>query len=137
MPESHVKDQPDRGGTEEYEGHYRSLLAAMKDGFSLNEVICDSAGLPYDFRILDVNPAFERLFNLKKEMLVGRTYRQLAGKADPILIERARSPPRVYLYCPGSMRSLGNRSFPSHAIGAAMPYGIYDHKRNDGVVNIG
>lgn len=87
MPESHVEDLSS-GGAEECLDRYRSLLAAMKDGFSLNEVICDPAGQPYDFRILDVNPAFESMFNLKKEMLVGRNYRQLAGVVDPILIER-------------------------------------------------
>jgi len=27
--------------------------------------------------------------------------------------------------------------FPSKAIGTAIPYGVYDLKRNDGVVNIG
>lgn len=87
MPESHVKDLFS-GGADEGLDRYRSLLAAMKDGFTLNEVICDPSGQPYDFRILDVNPAFEKLFNLKKEALVGRTYRQLAGKADPLFIEQ-------------------------------------------------
>jgi|GEM_PF-2019543 len=67
MPESHVKDLSSEGA-EGYLDHYRSLLAAMKDGFSLNEIICDPAGRPYDFRILDVNPAF--------------------AKPDPLLIER-------------------------------------------------
>lgn len=60
----------------------------MNDGFSLNEIICDPPGQPSDFRILDVNPAFERLMGFKKEHLVGRTYRQLAGVIDPLLIER-------------------------------------------------
>lgn len=87
MSESHREDLP-AGGEEWCEGHYCSLLAAMRDGFSLNEVMCDPSGRPSDFRILDVNPAFERLFNLKKEMLVGMTYRQLAAKADHALIER-------------------------------------------------
>ena len=87
MPESH-DGCLSAGGSEEYEGRYRTLLAAIKDGFSLNEVICDPPGRPYDFRILDVNPAFERLMGFKKEHLVGRTYRQLAGAVDPILIER-------------------------------------------------
>ena len=27
--------------------------------------------------------------------------------------------------------------FPSLAIGAAIPYGVYDTKRNDGLVNVG
>lgn len=87
MPESPLEDLP-VGGRERCEDHYRSLLAAMRDGFSLNEVICDPPGQPSDFRILDVNPAFERMFNLKKENLVGRSYRQLTAKADPALIER-------------------------------------------------
>ena len=86
MPESHVRDPSDGG--EECEVHYRSLLSAMNDGFSLNEIICDPLGLPSDFRILDVNPALERLMGFKKEHLIGRTYRQLAGAVDPILIER-------------------------------------------------
>lgn len=87
MPESPVDDQDD-GRSGVCEGFYRSLLAAMRDGFTLNELICDPPGQPYDFRILDVNPGFERMFNLKKEMLIGRTYRQVAAKADVTLIER-------------------------------------------------
>ncbi len=54
------------------EQKYRTLYAAMKEGVSLNELVHDAAGCPVDFRIIDVNPAYESIFNLPRQAVLGR-----------------------------------------------------------------
>jgi PAS domain S-box-containing protein len=61
------------------EAHYRNLFENMTEGFALHEIICDEHGRPYDYRFLEVNPAYERLTGLKREATLG----QLASKALP------------------------------------------------------
>lgn len=62
---------------QESEERYRSLFAAMTEGFAIHEIILDDSGEPCDYRFLDINPAFERLTGLKREAVVGRTYRTI------------------------------------------------------------
>jgi len=45
----------------------------MLDGFALHEIICDAEGNPADYRFLAVNPAFERMTNMKGNDILGRT----------------------------------------------------------------
>lgn len=56
---------------EESERKYRELFDEMIDGFSYNEVICDSNGNPVDYVTLEVNNAFEKILNLKGESILG------------------------------------------------------------------
>ncbi len=62
---------------EESEAQYRSLFEGMTEGFAIHEIICAENGEPFDYRFLDVNPAFEQLTGLKREDIVGKTYRQV------------------------------------------------------------
>jgi len=55
------------------ERNYQTLFREMLDGFALHEIILDEAGEPVDYRFLAVNPAFERMTDLKAEAIVGRT----------------------------------------------------------------
>ncbi|MFX1267601.1 MAG: PAS domain S-box protein, partial [Promethearchaeota archaeon] len=57
----------------ESEGKYRSLFENMTSGFAYHEVIVDHKNKPIDYRYIEVNPAFERLTNMKKEDLIGKT----------------------------------------------------------------
>lgn len=58
------------------EERYRSLFNSMNEGFALHEIILDENGNPYDYRFLDINPAFERLTGLKREDVIGKTHNQ-------------------------------------------------------------
>jgi len=71
----------------ESEEKYRNLFNSMTEGFALHEIICDAEGKPYDYRFLDVNPAFERLTGLKREEAIARTERRLFPDDDPKRIE--------------------------------------------------
>ncbi len=55
------------------ERKYRSLFNTMYEGFALLEMIYDENHRPYDFRYIDVNPAFERIYGLTRLQVVGRT----------------------------------------------------------------
>jgi PAS domain S-box-containing protein len=60
---------------QESEQHYRSLFESMEEGFVLLEILPDTQGHPYDYRILEVNPAFERMTGLRREQMAGQTMR--------------------------------------------------------------
>ena len=57
--------------------HYRSLFQSMNEGFAIHEIICDETGKPLDYRFLDANPAFEKLTGLRREEILGKTYREV------------------------------------------------------------
>lgn len=52
---------------------YRSLFNSMHEGFALLEIIYDQNHSPYDFIYIDVNPAFERIYGLTRQQVVGRS----------------------------------------------------------------
>jgi PAS domain S-box-containing protein len=71
------------------EVRFRSLFERMVEGFALHEIACDEHGAPCDYRFLEINPAFERLTGLKREMVIGKwksEIPQLAGD-DPNWID--------------------------------------------------
>ena len=55
------------------ESNYRLLFDKMQDGFALHEMLFDDKGVPYDYKFLKVNDAFEKLTGLKAEDLINRT----------------------------------------------------------------
>ena len=59
------------------EERYRSLFNSMNEGFALHEIILDENDMPYDYRFLDINPAFERLTGLKREDVIGKTHNEV------------------------------------------------------------
>jgi PAS domain S-box-containing protein len=65
----------------------RYLIDEMIDGFALHEIIVDDAGRPVDYRFLDVNPAFERLTGLKRDLVIGKTVREVLPNIESSCIE--------------------------------------------------
>jgi len=55
------------------EKSYQDIFNGMINGFALNEIICDESGNPIDYRFIDVNPAFEKLIGLSRDLVVGNT----------------------------------------------------------------
>lgn len=70
------------------ERRYRGLFESMVEAFSLHEILYDKAGRAVDYRILEVNPAFERLTGMRRDQVIGRRIRELAPGLDPAWIER-------------------------------------------------
>lgn len=59
------------------EARYRNLFENMVDGYALQEILFDEKGKPYDFRYLEINPAFERILGLSREQVIGKTVLQV------------------------------------------------------------
>jgi PAS domain S-box-containing protein len=62
------------------EQRYRTVLDSIDVGFCIIEMIYDAQGDPWDYRILEVNPAFVQHTGLKDA--VGRTIRELVPTHD-------------------------------------------------------
>jgi len=56
----------------ESEAKYRMLFNTMIEGFSLNELIFDDKNQPVSYKLIDVNPAFEKLTGLHAADILGR-----------------------------------------------------------------
>jgi len=69
------------------EQKYRLLFENMMSGFALHEMLYDKDGKAYDYRFLEVNPAFERLTGLKAEKLIGRTVMEILPETESYWIE--------------------------------------------------
>ena len=59
------------------EVHYRMLFNSMMNGYSIHEMIFDKEGKPFDYRYIDVNPAFEMTTGISKAQWIGKTVREV------------------------------------------------------------
>ncbi|PQO99399.1 hypothetical protein C5614_09965 [Massilia phosphatilytica] len=62
------------------EQRYRTVLESIDVGFCIIEMVFDAAGEPYDYRMLEVNPAFARHTGLADA--TGKTIRELLPAHD-------------------------------------------------------
>lgn len=93
---------------------YRRLFENMNEALAIDEIICDQHGNPVDWRIVDINPAFEKILQISREQAVGRLASDLYGPAmdiAPILEVNGRValsgvPAQNELYFPSSKRYL-------------------------------
>ena len=67
----------------ESEQQLRALYTSMNEGLALHELISDDAGRPVDYRILDVNPAYESILGLSRETVVGKPASEVYGTGQP------------------------------------------------------
>ena len=51
---------------------YKQLIEESPIGYSYNEIICDNAGVPCDFKIIDVNSAYENITGLQRSKIIGK-----------------------------------------------------------------
>ncbi len=62
---------------------YRTLFEAMAEGVALHEVVSAADGQPENYRIIDVNPAYEAATGLRREDVVGRLGNEAYGTQAP------------------------------------------------------
>jgi PAS domain S-box-containing protein len=65
---------------------YQTLFNKMIDGYALHEIICDDTGKPVDYRFLDINPSFERLTGLTRD-IIGKTVREVIPGIEDFWID--------------------------------------------------
>lgn len=66
---------------------FRALFEHMAEGVALHEVIYDEAGLPKDYRVVDINPAYTVHTGLSRETAAGKRSRELYGVDPPPYLE--------------------------------------------------
>ncbi len=66
--------------------NYRLLFENQPTGFALHEILLDENGDPFDYRFIDVNPAFEKLTGFSREQVIGRTVLEIMPQTEPIWI---------------------------------------------------
>jgi len=79
IEEAHKKTEEKLKESEE---RYRSLHTAANEGIALHEMIYDESGTPVDYRILDINPAFESILGIKKKDALGAKASELYGTGE-------------------------------------------------------
>jgi len=72
----------------ESEARYHALFTSMQEGFALHEIVCDAEGKPVDYRFVEINPAFERLTELKGEAIIGKTARECLPGVEEFWFEQ-------------------------------------------------
>ncbi|MDZ4180520.1 MAG: PAS domain S-box protein [Coriobacteriia bacterium] len=64
------------------------MLDTMVEGLALHQVLLDEDGRVYDYRFLDVNPAYEEMTGLVGADIIGRTVLEVLPGTEPFWIER-------------------------------------------------
>jgi len=65
---------------------FHSLFDSMTEGHALYELEYDNCGTPYEYRVLDVNPAFETIIGLSRKEVVGKLSCEAFGTKRPPFI---------------------------------------------------
>ena len=74
------------------EARHHSLVDELQEGMVLYQAVPDTEGSPADFRVINLNPANERMFGRTRDGTIGRTLRDLYG--DPLPLVRIVRPGR-------------------------------------------
>ena len=86
-----VQDITDRRRAEDAlrasEGRYHSLYSAMSEGVCLHEMVYSESGKAVDYRVLDVNPAYETITGLSRDQAVGALASELYGVVVPPFLD--------------------------------------------------
>jgi PAS domain S-box-containing protein len=87
--QSHIRDIAERKRAEEAlresEAKYHTLFDSMDEGYSIIQMLYDADGKPVDWRVLEVNPAFEKHIGVAGAK--GKTVRELGLAVEPRWIE--------------------------------------------------
>lgn len=69
------------------EEQYRSLYSNMIEGSALHTLIFDKEGVPVDYRIVEVNPAYESQLGIKRADVVNKSSKEAYGVENPPYFE--------------------------------------------------
>lgn len=66
---------------------FRHLFTENVAGYALHEIICDSQGIPIDYRFLEINPAFERITGILSKEISGKTVKEVLPGIESFWID--------------------------------------------------
>jgi PAS domain S-box-containing protein len=70
-------DITDRMKARSSEARFKALFDNMNEGVAYHKMLYDGMGHPDDYRIIDVNPSYERIMGVNKKALMGRTAKEI------------------------------------------------------------
>jgi PAS domain S-box-containing protein len=122
----------------EAEQRFRSLFESMSEGVALHETLRDGAGTIYEYRILEVNPAFFRQTGIPGERASGQVASKVYGADWPLLrgafekVAASGDPGHLELFLPALNRHLKLSVFrPREARVAAVFQDISERRRSE------
>lgn len=72
----------------ESEEKFRQLISTMEQGLAVHEVIYDKKGKVVDYRFLEINDSYTKLTGLKREIVIGKTVREVLPGIEDYWIEK-------------------------------------------------
>jgi len=82
-----IRDAHERKNAErllrESEERFHSLFDNLAEGVAWHELLHDKSGRPIDFRIVDVNPQYEKWMGVEKNDIIGKSAIQAFGTSTP------------------------------------------------------
>ena len=67
----------------ENELRFYTLFVSMQEGVAIHEMRFDADGSAIDYRIVDVNPAFEKQTGIRREQIIGKLASEAYGSESP------------------------------------------------------
>jgi len=99
---------------------YRALFSSMTEGLCVLELVRDKSGIPRDYLILDVNPAYESILGYSRAQLLGGRVTERLGLESPpdlprfvSMLER-QQPINFETYVQAMNRHFHVSAFPIH-----------------------
>ena len=71
----------------ESEEKYRLIYSSMSQGLAVHEVIVDELGKANDYRCVEINDSYLKLFGYKKEDIIGKRIREIAPNIEQYWID--------------------------------------------------
>ena len=72
---------------QESEQRFKSLYDSMIEGVAIHEMVYGDSGEAVDYRIIDVNPAYETILGLKRKQVINKLASEAYGVDDPPYLE--------------------------------------------------
>jgi len=69
------------------EQRYRSLYTSISEGVALHEIIYDESDQAVDYRVIDVNPAFESILGMERNDVIGAKASEIYGTGEAPYLE--------------------------------------------------
>lgn len=73
---------------EQSEAKYKMLFDKMIIGYAHHQIITDEAGLPVDYRFLEVNPEFEKIIGMSRDEVIGKRVLEILPETESFWINK-------------------------------------------------
>ena len=87
LARAHRQNDDANAELRESEQRFRSLYESMSEGLAIHQMVFDSEDRAIDYRVLEVNPAFESITGLSRQTVVGRLASEVYGILPTLFLD--------------------------------------------------